>query len=47
MKGITKLVEAGYMTNRVEDVVAFIRLSGDRLSPREVRAVQTAANKSC
>jgi hypothetical protein len=35
-KGIARLAEEGYMTNHVEDVVAFIRLCGDRLSPREV-----------
>ena len=36
-KGITRLAEEGYMTHDVRDVVAFIRLCGDRLLPREVR----------
>jgi hypothetical protein len=35
-KGISKLVEVGYLAHTPEDVVAFIRLAGDRLMPREV-----------
>jgi hypothetical protein len=36
-KGIAKLVAEGYMAHTPENVVAFIRLAGDRLRPREVR----------
>ncbi len=36
-KGVAKLVAEGYLTHTPQDVVSFIRLAGDRLSPREVR----------
>lgn len=53
-KGITKLVEQGYMSDSPEHVVAFIRLAGDRLNAREViarlpctRYVETSAVALC
>ncbi len=35
-KGIAKLVSEGYMRHTPANVVAFIRLAGDRLKPSEV-----------
>ena len=45
-KGITRLAEEGYLTNEPHDVVAFIRLCGDRLLPREVHFVDLQKNST-